>query len=83
LRQIALDYTSDIANTNSEHPVDKLHKLVVENGGTFSMNLSSIVTHAIAFEKKGKMTSVVHVSRLRGIVLDAYFILKDSSFSCD
>lgn len=42
-----------VANTSSEYPVEKIHKLVVENGGTFSMNLSSTVTHAVAFEKKG------------------------------
>lgn len=61
LRLIALDYASDIVNSNSEHPVDKLHKQIVENGGSFSMNMSSIVTHAVANEKKGKMMSTYHV----------------------
>ncbi|KAH7387035.1 hypothetical protein KP509_16G001500 [Ceratopteris richardii] len=32
---------------------DSLHKLVVENGGSFAMNLSDSVTHVIAGEKKG------------------------------
>ncbi|KAG0587124.1 hypothetical protein KC19_2G142100 [Ceratodon purpureus] len=60
-----------IANTTSEHPIDKLHKLIVENGGTFSMNLNNIVTHAVASEKKGlkyqaasKNGDVIHLSWL-------------------
>ncbi|CAK9216066.1 unnamed protein product [Sphagnum troendelagicum] len=40
-------------NTSPEYSTEKLHKLVVENGGTFSMNLSKAVTHSIASEKKG------------------------------
>lgn len=36
------------------HSLDSLHKLVVENGGTFSMNLNSSVTHCIASESKGQ-----------------------------
>ncbi|KAG6411422.1 hypothetical protein SASPL_129504 [Salvia splendens] len=36
------------------HSLDSLHKLVVENGGTFSMNLNSTVTHCIASESKGQ-----------------------------
>ncbi|XP_010046929.2 DNA ligase 4 isoform X2 [Eucalyptus grandis] len=33
--------------------LDALHKMVVENGGTFSMNLNDSVTHCIAAESKG------------------------------
>ncbi|WOK95000.1 DNA ligase 4 isoform X2 [Canna indica] len=33
--------------------MDYFHKMVVENGGTFSMNLNDSVTHCIASEKKG------------------------------
>ncbi|KAH9561882.1 hypothetical protein CY35_05G045000 [Sphagnum magellanicum] len=40
-------------NTSLEYSIGELHKLVVENGGTFSMNLSKAVTHAIASQKKG------------------------------
>ncbi|KAI6682626.1 hypothetical protein NL676_036507 [Syzygium grande] len=33
--------------------LDALHKIVVENGGNFSMNLNDSVTHCIAAESKG------------------------------
>ncbi|XP_051150256.1 DNA ligase 4 [Andrographis paniculata] len=32
---------------------DSLHKMVAENGGTFSMNINNSVTHCIAAENKG------------------------------
>jgi hypothetical protein len=44
----------DFINTSMEYSIGELHKLVVENGGTFSMNLSKAVTHAIASQKKGR-----------------------------
>ncbi len=44
----------DFINTSLEYSIGELHKLVVENGGTFSMNLSKAVTHAIASQKKGR-----------------------------
>jgi len=60
-----------IVNTSNDYPVEKLHKLVVENGGTFSMNLSSVVTHSMALEKKGlkyqaaaRNGDVIHISWL-------------------
>lgn len=40
-------------NVPSSHSLDSLHKMVVENGGAFSMNLNSSVTHCIASESKG------------------------------
>ncbi|KAL3825624.1 hypothetical protein ACJIZ3_021653 [Penstemon smallii] len=40
-------------NVPSSNSLDSLHKMVVENGGTFSMNLNSSVTHCIASENKG------------------------------
>ncbi|KAL8039990.1 hypothetical protein ABFX02_10G071500 [Erythranthe guttata] len=40
-------------NAPSSHSLDSLHKMVVENGGTFSMNLNNLVTHCIASESKG------------------------------
>ncbi|KZV30732.1 DNA ligase 4-like [Dorcoceras hygrometricum] len=40
-------------NLPSSHSLDSLHKMVVENGGTFSMNLNNSVTHCIASESKG------------------------------
>ncbi|KAL2652956.1 hypothetical protein R1flu_021084 [Riccia fluitans] len=41
------------ANYPEDCTKENLHKLVVENGGSFSMNLNHEVTHAIACEKKG------------------------------
>ncbi|XP_076956383.1 DNA ligase 4-like [Bidens hawaiensis] len=41
------------ANVPSTHSLDSLHKMVVENGGTFSMNLNNAVTHCIAAESRG------------------------------
>ncbi|KNA22605.1 hypothetical protein SOVF_030970 [Spinacia oleracea] len=40
-------------NVPSEHSLDSLHKLVVENGGTFSMNLNNTVTHCVGAESRG------------------------------
>ncbi|OWM84404.1 hypothetical protein CDL15_Pgr020644 [Punica granatum] len=40
-------------NVPSNLSLDALHKMVVENGGTFSMNLNNSVTHCIAAESKG------------------------------
>ncbi|KAL0346903.1 UNVERIFIED_CONTAM: DNA ligase 4 [Sesamum calycinum] len=40
-------------NVPSSHSLDSLHKMVVENGGTFSMNLNNSVTNCIASESKG------------------------------
>ncbi|XAR63749.1 DNA ligase (ATP) [Bertholletia excelsa] len=40
-------------NIPPTYTLDSLHKMVVENGGTFSMNLNNAVTHCIAAEIKG------------------------------
>ncbi|KAM1610658.1 hypothetical protein ACFXTN_021040 [Malus domestica] len=40
-------------NVPPTHSFDSLHKLVVENGGTFSMNLNNAVTHCVAADGKG------------------------------
>ncbi|KAL2481826.1 DNA ligase 4 [Abeliophyllum distichum] len=40
-------------NVPSSISLDSLHKMVVENGGAFSMNLNNSVTHCIAAESKG------------------------------
>lgn len=40
-------------NVPSDHSLDSLHKLVVENGGTFSMNLNDTVTHCVGAESRG------------------------------
>ncbi|KAI4376826.1 hypothetical protein MLD38_014541 [Melastoma candidum] len=41
------------ANVPSSVSLDTVHKMVVENGGSFSMNLNDLVTHCIAAESKG------------------------------
>ncbi|GAB4853505.1 hypothetical protein Ancab_017696 [Ancistrocladus abbreviatus] len=41
------------ANTPPNNSLDTLHKMVTENGGTFSMNLNGTVTHCLAAESKG------------------------------
>ncbi|XP_008223923.1 PREDICTED: DNA ligase 4 [Prunus mume] len=43
-------YFVNVPPTNS---LDSLHKVVVENGGTFSMNLNNAVTHCVAADSKG------------------------------
>ncbi|CAN1326568.1 DNA ligase 4 [Linum perenne] len=40
-------------NLPSSHTLDSFHKMVVKNGGTFSMNMNSSVTHCIAAESRG------------------------------
>ncbi|KAL5771555.1 hypothetical protein ACOSP7_015709 [Xanthoceras sorbifolium] len=40
-------------NVPPTHSLDSLHKIVVENGGMFSMNLNNSVTHCVAAENKG------------------------------
>ncbi|XP_023546648.1 DNA ligase 4 isoform X1 [Cucurbita pepo subsp. pepo] len=42
-----------IVNVPPTHSLDSLHKLIVENGGTFSMNLNNSVTHSVAADSKG------------------------------
>ncbi|XP_021772147.1 DNA ligase 4-like [Chenopodium quinoa] len=40
-------------NVPSDHSLDSMHKLAVENGGTFSMNLNDTVTLCIGAESRG------------------------------
>lgn len=40
-------------NVPPAYSLDFLHKMVVENGGTFSMNLNNSVTHCVAADNKG------------------------------
>ncbi|KAL1555222.1 DNA ligase (ATP) [Salvia divinorum] len=55
------------------HSLDSLHKLVVENGGTFSMNLNSSVTHCIASESKGIK---FQAAKLQGDVIHYSWLLE-------
>ncbi|KAF3794559.1 DNA ligase 4 [Nymphaea thermarum] len=43
----------NFVNFPPTYSLDFFHKLVVENGGSFSMNLNDSVTHCIAAERKG------------------------------
>ncbi|XP_004297907.1 PREDICTED: DNA ligase 4 [Fragaria vesca subsp. vesca] len=56
-------------NVPPTHSLDSLHKIVAENGGTFSMNLNNSVTHCVAAESKGikyqaakRQGDVIHLS---------------------
>lgn len=49
---------SDFVNVPPNLSLDALHKMVVENGGTFSMNLNNSVSHCIAAEGKGLSLSL-------------------------
>ncbi|XP_045789619.1 DNA ligase 4 isoform X2 [Trifolium pratense] len=40
-------------NVPPSHSLESFHKLVAENGGTFSMNLNNSVTHCVAADNKG------------------------------
>ncbi|CAK8531893.1 unnamed protein product [Lathyrus sativus] len=40
-------------NVPPSHSLESFHKLVAENGGTFSMNLNNSVTHCVAADSKG------------------------------
>ncbi|KAL8480268.1 hypothetical protein ACS0TY_026986 [Phlomoides rotata] len=58
-------------NVPITHSLDSLHKMVVENGGSFSMNLNNSVTHCIGSENKGikfqaakRQGDVIHYSWL-------------------
>lgn len=57
------------ANLPRSHSLDTFHKMVVENGGKFSMNLNNSVTHCIAAESSGikyqaakRQRDVIHFS---------------------
>ncbi|GFZ21909.1 DNA ligase IV [Actinidia rufa] len=53
-------------NMPPTHSLDSLHKMVAENGGTFSMNLNNSVTHSIAAESKGIK---FQAAKLRGDII--------------
>ncbi|PON55992.1 Ribosomal protein [Parasponia andersonii] len=40
-------------NVPLTHSLDFLHKMIAENGGTFSMNLNNSVTHCVGAESRG------------------------------
>ncbi|KAI3974480.1 hypothetical protein MKX01_017973 [Papaver californicum] len=59
-------------NVPPTHSLDLFRKMVVENGGAFSMNLNDSVTHCIAAERKGiKFEAAKH----RGDVIHYSWVL--------
>ncbi|XP_021893120.1 DNA ligase 4, partial [Carica papaya] len=59
-------------NVPPTYSLDSLHKMVVENGGAFSMNLNSSVTHCIAAENTGIK---YQGAKLRGDIIHYSWIL--------
>ncbi|KAK6944587.1 BRCT domain [Dillenia turbinata] len=57
-------------NVPLTYSLDTLHKLVVENGGNFSMNLNNSVTHCIAAERIR-----YQAAKLRGDVINYSWVL--------
>ncbi|KAB1200254.1 putative DNA ligase 4 [Morella rubra] len=52
--------------------LDSLHKMVAENGGTFSMNLNNSVTHCVAADTKGIK---YQAAKLRGDIIHYSWLL--------
>ncbi|KAL9314701.1 hypothetical protein ACSQ67_020153 [Phaseolus vulgaris] len=46
----------NFANVPPSHSLESLHKIIAENGGTFSMNLNNSVTHCVAADSKGSLS---------------------------
>ncbi|KAF3452747.1 hypothetical protein FNV43_RR03180 [Rhamnella rubrinervis] len=59
-------------NVPRTHSLDSLHKMVAENGGTFSMNLNHSVSHCIAAESKGIK---YQAAKLRGDIIHYSWVL--------
>ncbi|OUZ99204.1 BRCT domain [Macleaya cordata] len=59
-------------NVPPTHSLDSFRKMVVENGGAFSMNLNDSVTHCIAAERKGIK---YEAAKLRGDVIHYSWVL--------
>lgn len=52
--------------------LDSLHKMIAENGGTFSMNLNNSVTHCVAADSKGIK---YQAAKLRGDIIHYSWVL--------
>ncbi|KAL9445233.1 hypothetical protein AB3S75_018257 [Citrus x aurantiifolia] len=59
-------------NVPPAYSLDFLHKMVVENGGTFSMNLNNSVTHCVAADNKGLK---YEAAKCRGDVIHYSWVL--------
>ncbi|KAM7273454.1 hypothetical protein ACFE04_028118 [Oxalis oulophora] len=60
-------------NVPSTYSLESMHTMVVENGGTFSMNLNNSVTHRIAAESRGIK---YQAAKLRGDVIHYSWFLE-------
>uniref|UniRef100_A0A2N9G3C4 DNA ligase n=1 Tax=Fagus sylvatica TaxID=28930 RepID=A0A2N9G3C4_FAGSY len=65
-------FTLDFVNVPPTHSLDSLHKMVAENGGTFSMNLNNSVTHCVAADSKGIK---YRAAKLRGDIIHYSWVL--------
>lgn len=63
-------------NVPPAYSLDSLHKMVVENGGTFSMNLNNSVTHCVAADNKGLK---YEAAKRRGDVIQYSWVLDSCS----
>lgn len=64
---------SDFVNVPPTHSLESLHKMIAENGGTFSMNLNNSVTHCVAAESRGLSLSLsARTQRLTNIGFDSW-----------
>eukprot|EP00257_Ricinus_communis_P020694 XP_015579985.1 DNA ligase 4 isoform X1 [Ricinus communis] len=59
-------------NVPPTHSLESLHKMVAENGGSFSMNLNKSVTHCIAAESKGIK---YQATKLHGDIIHCSWVL--------
>lgn len=58
---VSLTNQTDFVNVPQSYSVDTFRKMVVENGGKFSMNLNNSVTHCIAAESSGMSLSYSYI----------------------
>ncbi|KAJ6863643.1 hypothetical protein NC652_040250 [Populus alba x Populus x berolinensis] len=64
-------------NVPPSNSLESLHKMVAENGGTFSMNLNNSVTHCIAAEsKEGYVSGIKYqAAKLHGDIIHYSWVL--------
>ncbi|GAV59686.1 DNA_ligase_A_M domain-containing protein/DNA_ligase_A_N domain-containing protein/DNA_ligase_A_C domain-containing protein/PTCB-BRCT domain-containing protein [Cephalotus follicularis] len=63
----------NFVNVPPTNSLDSLHQMIVENGGTFSMNLNNSVTHCVAAESKGIK---YHAAKLHGDIIHYSWVLE-------
>jgi hypothetical protein len=68
----------DFANFAPDHSKDEMHRLVVEHGGSFSMNQIDAVTHMVADRKEGERQKKINNSRKQKILENTQPLLLNS-----